>query len=81
MSHLDQPYSLNPVYQESPNYEFTCLECPIFNENGDQVAWGEVHVEYYQKNGRTYIVNVESPCHGDDVAVTLTNEFKNYERA
>lgn len=81
MSRLDQPYSLNPVYQESQKTEHITLDCPIFDQDGNEIGTGKVEVEYYRKGMRTYIVNVESPCHGDDVAVTLSNEFKNYERA
>ena len=78
---LDQPYTLNPVYQASQKTEHVSLECPIFDTDGNEIGTGKVEVEYYQKNGRTYIVHTESPCHPDDVQATLWNEFKNYERA
>jgi len=80
MSHLDHPRSLNPCFQEPVENEHTVLDCPIFNEEGDEIAMGSIDVEYYQVGSKTFIVNTVSACHPDDVSATLYNEFKNYER-
>lgn len=77
---LDQPYTLNPVYQASQKTEHTTLECPIFDEDGNEIATGTIDVEYYKLGQTTYITNLVSACHPDDVTATLYNEFKNYER-
>jgi hypothetical protein len=65
-----------PIYND-----FVTLECPIINEDGDKVGMDEIEVEYYELDGKTYIVNVNSDkCHPDDITAALDENFKNYER-
>lgn len=60
--------------------EHTVLTCPILDEDGNEIATGTIDVEYYKLGQTTYITNLVSACHPDDVTATLYNEFKNYER-
>lgn len=73
-------FSPDGNYVKTPENSHLTLECPIFNEEGDEIATGTIDVEYYQVGSKTYIVNTSSACHPDDVQATLWNEFKNYER-
>jgi len=73
-------FSPDANYVKTPENEHITLDCPIFNEEGDEIAMGSIDVEYYQVGSKTFIVNTVSACHPDDVSATLYNEFKNYER-
>jgi hypothetical protein len=62
--------------------QFITLFCPIFDEEGHTLGMDEeIEVEYYELDGKTYIVDACSDkCHPDDITAALDENFKNYER-